>query len=97
MLWLIGMSEPKIAAVLLKRPKQISGIVTRSPFANRSAMTDGQRQAALDELASVRFGEDGKPIDGGILDKVPMKIIPLQGKQRKARSSNGGNRTGHSR
>ena len=97
MLWLIGMSEPKIGAVLLKRSKQISGIVSRSPYANRSAMTDEERQKALDDLALVRFGDDGKPIDGGILDNVPMTIIPLQGKQRKIRSNQGGNRTAHSR
>ena len=91
------MSEPKIGTVLLKRGKQISGIVSRSPYANRSAMTDAERQSALDELALVRIGDDGRPIDGGILDKVPMKIIPLQGKQRKTRSNQGGNRTAHSR
>lgn len=84
-LWLIGMSEPKIGAVTLKRSKQIAGIVGRSPYKNRSAMTDQERQRHLDELISVRF-DDGKPIDGGILDRVPMKIIPLRGKQRKTRS-----------
>ncbi len=29
-LWVIGMSERSIATVLMKRPKQISGLVTRS-------------------------------------------------------------------
>lgn len=85
-LWLIGLSERKIAAVLLKRPKQIAGIVNRSDYANRSGMTDAERQAALDELAAVRHGDDGKAIDGGILDRVPMKIIPLRGVQRKKRA-----------
>lgn len=82
-LWLIGMSEPKIAAATFKRPKQVSGIVGRSPYSNRSAMTDAERQKALDELASVRIGDDGKAIDGGALDKIPMKIIPLRGQQKK--------------
>ncbi|NTD85457.1 hypothetical protein [Agrobacterium tumefaciens] len=77
------MSEPKIAAATLKRPKQVAGIVGRSPYANRSAMTDAERQKALDELASVRIGDDGKAIDGGVLDKIPMKIIPLRGQQKK--------------
>lgn len=86
-LWLIGMSEPKIAAVTLKRPKQIAGIVGRSPYKNRSAMTDAERQKHLDELASIRIGDDGRPIDGGILDRVPLKIIGLRGKQLKRRSA----------
>lgn len=80
-LWVIGVSEAGIADVTGKRKKQIAGIVNRSPFPNRSAMTDQERQAALQELLLVRIGEDGKPIDGGILDRVPHKIIPLRGKQ----------------
>jgi hypothetical protein len=80
-LWIIGMSERGISEATGKRKKQISGIVNRSPYPNRSAMTDKERQAALDELLLVRIGEDGKPIDGGILDRVPHKIIPLRGKQ----------------
>jgi hypothetical protein len=86
-LWLIGMSQTSIARVLLKRRKQIAGIVDRSPYAKRSAMSDGERQRAVDELLAVRFGEDGQPIDGGVLDPVPMKIIPLRGMQRKRRAS----------
>jgi hypothetical protein len=86
-LWLIGMSEPKIAAATLKRSKQIAGIVGRSPYKNRSAMSDLDRQKHLNELAAIRIGDDGKPIDGGILDRVPMKIISLRGKQRKTRSA----------
>jgi hypothetical protein len=82
-LWLIGMSEKKIGLVASKGGKQVAGIVSRSPYANRSAMSDDQRQKALDELASVRIGEDGKKMDGGILDRIPMKIIPLQGRQLK--------------
>lgn len=85
-LWLIGMSEPKIGLVAGKGAKQVSGIVSRSPYANRSAMSDEARQAALDELALIRMGDDGTPIDGGLLDRVPMKIIPLQGRQVKRRS-----------
>jgi hypothetical protein len=80
-LWLVGMSEAKIAVVLLKRRKQIAGIINRSPYANRSEMSDGARQQALDELAAARFGDDGRPVDGGLLDPVPMTIIPLRGRQ----------------
>lgn len=82
-LWVIGMSEPNIAVVLLKRRKQIAGIINRSPYSNRSAMTDREREAALAELLSIRTDENGQTIDGGILDRVPMKIIPLRAQQRK--------------
>lgn len=81
------MAEASIAAVVMKRRKQIAGIVGRSPYANRSAMTKEQRQAALDELIAVRFGDDGKPVDGGILDRIPIKVIDLRGKQQKTRSN----------
>lgn len=82
-LWVIGMSERSIATVLMKRPKQIAGLVNRSPYANRSAMTDGERESELKGLLAIRIGENGKPIDGGLLDRIPLKIIPLRGKQKK--------------
>ncbi|MDR6954173.1 hypothetical protein J2X65_003541 [Ancylobacter sp. 3268] len=81
------MSQSSIAAVLLKRRKQVAGIVDRSPYAKRSEMTDAERQAAINELLAVRLGEDGKTVDGGILDRVPMKIIPLRRAQRRKGSS----------
>lgn len=80
-LWVIGMSEVSIAEVTGKRRKQIAGIVNRSPYPNRSSMTVAERQAALDELLLIRIGDDGKPIDGGVLDRVPHKIIALRGSQ----------------
>ena len=82
-LWLIGRTEPEIAYLLGKKPKQIAGIVTRSPYRNRSAMTIEARQAHLDELIAVRVGDNGKPLDGGILDKFKHRAIPLRGKQRR--------------
>lgn len=82
-LWVIGMSETSIGAVLMKRRKQIAGLITRSPYANRSIMTDEERQAALDDLLLIRIGEDGRPVDRGALDGIPMKIIPLRETQRK--------------
>lgn len=85
-LWLVGMSEASIAKVALKRPKQVAGIVTRSPYRNRSGMTDAERREKLTELLAARIGDDGQPIDGGILDRVPLRIIPLRGKQRKGRA-----------
>lgn len=83
-LWVIGMSEVSIATVVMKRPKQIAGIVNRSPYANRSRMTDDERATALSKLLAIRLEGAAGPIDGGILDRVPMKIIPLRAKQRKA-------------
>lgn len=82
-LWVIGVSEAGIAGVLGKRRKQIAGIVNRSDYANRSAMSIAERQAALGELLKVRFGDDGKAIDGGMLDRVPMKVMELRGRQHK--------------
>lgn len=79
------MSESSIATVVLKRRKQISGIVSRSQYSNRSAMTLEQRQAALDQLFTVRYDEDGQPIDGGILDRVPREVMALRPKQTKSR------------
>lgn len=80
-LWVIGFSEAGIGSVTGKRRKQIAGIVNRSPYPNRSSMSDEQRQKALDELLLARIGDDGKPIDGGVLDRVPRKIIALRGRQ----------------
>lgn len=82
-LWLIGMSEPKIATVLMKRPKQISGIINRSPYTNRSAMSDDERQNKLNELLLIRIDSSGQPVDGGLLDRIPMKVIQLRGRQKK--------------
>lgn len=82
-LWVIGLSEAAIGSVVGKRRKQIAGIVSRSPYANRSAMTPDDRQKALNELLQVRHGDDGQPIDGGVLDRVPHQVIDLRGRQRK--------------
>lgn len=85
-LWLIGMSLTSIGAATLKRRKQIAGIIARSPYTNRSAMTDEERQQAIDELIAVRHCEnDGAAMDGGILDRIPLTIIPLRDRQRKIR------------
>lgn len=82
-LWVIGMSEASIGAVVMKRRKQIAGLITRSPYANRSAMSQEQRRAALDELLAIRINEGGKKLDGGLLDRIPLKIIPLRAEQKK--------------
>jgi len=82
-LWLIGFSENSIAKVLTLRKKQVAGLVGRSPYTNRSEMGDPEREAALKALLSARIDEDGRPLDGGILDRIPMKIIPLRRTQRR--------------
>ncbi len=79
-LWLIGHSERAIALVLGFRRKQISGIIGRSEYKNRAAMTDQERRKLLAELEEVRF-LDGVPIDNGRLDKIRWEIIPLGGSQ----------------
>ena len=79
-LWLIGYSERSIAIVLGFRRKQISGIIGRSEYKNRAAMTDQERRKLLAELEEVRF-LDGIPIDGGRLNKIRWEILPLGGSQ----------------
>lgn len=80
-MWVIGFSEPKIGAVVGKSRKQVSGIVARSPYPNRSAMSLVERQTALDELITMRRAADGTLLDGGILDRIPHKVIDLSPKQ----------------
>ena len=75
-LWLAGFSAGNIAAQLGMRRSQILGIAHRSPFKNRSNMTDAERQHHLDEMREIRF-DDGVPIDGGALDRFNWRIIPL--------------------
>lgn len=82
-LWLIGFSERSIGQVTGLRRKQVSGLVGRSPYSNRSAMSDEDRQEKLYELLQIRVQEDGSTLDDGVLDKIPMKIIPLRAGQQK--------------
>ncbi len=82
-MWVVGFSEKSIAVSLGIRRKQVAGLVNRSPYPNRSAMSDAERQAALNDLLSMRTGEDGKPIDGGRLVNVPTTIVPLRKAQKR--------------
>jgi hypothetical protein len=75
-LWLIGHTERTIAQVLSLRRKQIAGIIGRSGYAGRSAMTDVERAEKLKELEELRF-DDGASLDGGLLDNVAFAIIPV--------------------
>ncbi|MGO8313541.1 hypothetical protein [Rhizobium ruizarguesonis] len=55
---------------------QVGGIIQRSEYAGRTSMSRAQRAALLKELEEIRF-EDGKPIDGGVLDNVEFKALLL--------------------
>lgn len=83
-LWLIGMSERGVGMVAGLGKKQVAGIVTRSPYSNRSKMSDAERREKLDELWGIR-SEGGEPIDGGILDPLRDSFLPLRGRQRKGK------------
>ncbi|MCV9960769.1 hypothetical protein OIU34_02555 [Pararhizobium sp. BT-229] len=74
-LWLIGYSEGTIAKALCLRRKQVAGMISRSEYSRRSAMSDHDRSEKLKELQRVRF-EDGVPLDGGMLDRVHFQVIP---------------------
>ncbi|MBY3119938.1 hypothetical protein [Rhizobium laguerreae] len=73
-LWLIGYSYATIGKVLQLRRSQVAGIIDRSEYAGRSAMSRAQRAALLKELEEMRF-DDGRPIDGGIFDRISFRVM----------------------
>ena len=73
-LWLIGYSYETIGKVLQLKRSQVGGIIDRSEYAGRSSMGFAQRAELLKELQAIRY-EDGQPIDGGVLDRVPFQIL----------------------
>lgn len=77
-LWLKGHSMPMIAHWLGVRTKQVAGIIARSDWPNRSAMSDEERQQALDELKQIRLDKNGASLDQGLLNKFVWKIEPLE-------------------
>lgn len=72
-LWLIGYSYETIGKVLHLKRSQVGGIIARSEYAGRKSMTAAQRAAYLKELKEIRI-EDGRPIDGGLLDNVLFRM-----------------------
>ena len=76
-LWLKGHSLSTIGHWTKLRTKQLAGIVNRSPWVNRSAMSHDDRQAALNELKAIRIGADGKPLDRGMFDRIDWTPLPL--------------------
>lgn len=77
-LWLKGHTIGMIAHWLNVRPKQIAGVIARSQWPNRSAMTDVARQEALDQLKQIRLDKYGQPLDGGRLNRFVYTIEPLE-------------------
>lgn len=75
-LWLIGLGSSSIAKLLLIPRSSVASIVSRSEYADRSSMTDQERQILLDELREIRF-EDGRSLDGGRLDAISWTVQPL--------------------
>lgn len=80
-LWMIGHSQRSIARALGLRPKQVSGIIENAGFLGRASMSDGERAKQLADLEQIRFGEDGTPLDGGALNRIPFKIRALDARQ----------------
>jgi hypothetical protein len=79
-LWLQGHTELTCAALAGMRRKQVAGLIARSPYANRAAMTDEERQALLTTLKFLRM-QDGGPIHPGFLRDDHFKILPLTREQ----------------
>ncbi|TBC78001.1 IclR family transcriptional regulator [Rhizobium ruizarguesonis] len=73
-LWLIGYSYQTIGKVLHLDRSQVGGIIQRSEYAGRTSMSRAQRAALLKELEEIRF-DDGRPVDGGLLDKVGFRPL----------------------
>lgn len=86
-LWLVGHSESAVGQVIGRRKKQVAGLVNRSPYPNRSAMSIEERRVAIAELMLTRYGDDGKPIDGGLLDRVSLTPLQLRSRQVKRRGT----------
>ena len=79
-LWLRGLSQMQIAARLDKRRAQVTGIIDRSPYRNRSVMTDGERQKHLDVLLANRAAKEDT-LDKGLLVPRDFRIAHLEGNQ----------------
>jgi hypothetical protein len=73
-------------ATLPIRVKQVGGIVDKSEYSNRSAMTDQERRKLLVELRAIRC-DDGFPIDQGLLNNIDWEIEPLTPAKRRPRKA----------
>ena len=68
-LWLSGCSHTAIARLTGLAESQVRGIVSRSPWRNRTCIPREERQRLLEDYRVVRLDDDGLPIDGGLLDR----------------------------
>ncbi|CDP50342.1 hypothetical protein [Paradevosia shaoguanensis] len=68
-LWLSGCSRQTIAGWTGLAESQVRGIVSRSPWHNRTSIPREERQRLLQDYRAVRFNGDGTAIDGGLLDR----------------------------
>jgi hypothetical protein len=80
-LWLVGYPQRWIAAALNLRTKQVAGVIGNSEYRDRASMSDADRQAKLRELEAIRLDDAGAKLDGGALDRIPFKILPLDARQ----------------
>jgi hypothetical protein len=83
--WLRGHTEIQCAVAAGLRKKQVAGLIAKSPYANRTAMSDEERQQFLSGLEEIRFA-DGPAIDGGRLRPAHFRIFPLEREQRRVRT-----------
>lgn len=74
-LWLRGHTEAYCAKAAGLRERQVAGLIWRSPYRNRSAMTDQERQSLLDQLEPLRLDRR--------LKDIAFKIEPLDRKQQR--------------
>lgn len=82
-LWLVGFTEQQIARRIGLSKKQVAGLVARSDYSNRSAMSYEDRQQRYQDLIQARFDDGGGSIDGGVLKSLPDRVLPLKGKQKR--------------
>ncbi len=75
-LWLLGYSQSKIADQMSMGTKQIAGLVYRSPYSNRSAMSDEDRQKSYNELRKQIASTSDFPLT------LPEKVNKLKSHQR---------------
>jgi len=86
-LWLKGHTVSMVSYWCGLRLKQVAGIIDRTEYNNRSAMTLQERQEALDLYREARFGPDGRAADEGALDKIDWVALPLEQDQERRRGT----------
>lgn len=67
-LWLSGCSKQTIACWTGLPESRVISIISRSPWRKRADLSVSERQRLIDEYRAVRLDEEGRPLDGGLLD-----------------------------